>query len=267
MVTMMLIEPKSDETISRNMPISQAVWPVVAMTASGAYDVHPDLTLHRRDEEARQHDDARREVEPVAPHVERGERHVRRADLQRHQIVAEAADGQRHDGQKHHDGAVHRPELVVELGQHRSRIRPGQLPSHKQDQQETDQQEGETRPPVLQPDDLVIRGKHAHRNGRDSILLAMSASPTDPPELHAGESDLSRTYIRVLLVEVIVITGLFWLRPVFRIAAMHWIDWTIVALYLIWIVWTGLSLGRRNDQLEGYFLANRSCRGGPSVCR
>src|SRR5687767_5610120 len=39
---------------------------------------------------------------------------------------------------------------------------------------------------------------------------------------------------------------------------MHWIDWTIVAVYLTWIVWTGLSLGRKQDQLEGYFLANRS---------
>ncbi len=39
---------------------------------------------------------------------------------------------------------------------------------------------------------------------------------------------------------------------------MHWIDWTIVALYLIWIVWTGLSLGRKSEALEGYFLANRS---------
>ena len=39
---------------------------------------------------------------------------------------------------------------------------------------------------------------------------------------------------------------------------MHWIDWTIVALYLIWIVWTGLNLSRKTDQLEGYFLANRS---------
>ncbi|HUR20050.1 MAG TPA: hypothetical protein VMZ90_04525, partial [Vicinamibacterales bacterium] len=39
---------------------------------------------------------------------------------------------------------------------------------------------------------------------------------------------------------------------------MHWIDWTIVVVYLIWIVWTGLSLGRKNDELEGYFLANRS---------
>ena len=39
---------------------------------------------------------------------------------------------------------------------------------------------------------------------------------------------------------------------------MHWIDWTIVVLYLIWIVWTGLRLSRKTDELEGYFLANRS---------
>ncbi len=39
---------------------------------------------------------------------------------------------------------------------------------------------------------------------------------------------------------------------------MHWIDWAIVAVYLIWIVWTGLSLGRKTEELEGYFLANRS---------
>ena len=39
---------------------------------------------------------------------------------------------------------------------------------------------------------------------------------------------------------------------------MHWIDWTIVVVYLIWIVWTGLRLSRKSEQLEGYFLANRS---------
>lgn len=39
---------------------------------------------------------------------------------------------------------------------------------------------------------------------------------------------------------------------------MHWIDWTIVVAYLIWIVWTGLRLSRQTEQLEGYFLANRS---------
>jgi solute:Na+ symporter, SSS family len=39
---------------------------------------------------------------------------------------------------------------------------------------------------------------------------------------------------------------------------MHWIDWTIVLVYLFWIVWTGLRLSRDSENLEGYFLANRS---------
>src|SRR5215204_4652120 len=39
---------------------------------------------------------------------------------------------------------------------------------------------------------------------------------------------------------------------------MHPIDWTIIAIYLIWIVWDGLRLTRRSDELEGYFLASRS---------
>ena len=39
---------------------------------------------------------------------------------------------------------------------------------------------------------------------------------------------------------------------------MHWIDWTIVVVYLVWIIWTGLRLSRDTEKLEGYFLANRS---------
>ncbi len=39
---------------------------------------------------------------------------------------------------------------------------------------------------------------------------------------------------------------------------MHWIDWTIVVGYLVWIVSTGMRLSRQTEKLEGYFLANRS---------
>jgi SSS family solute:Na+ symporter len=39
---------------------------------------------------------------------------------------------------------------------------------------------------------------------------------------------------------------------------MHWIDWTIIAAYLVWIVWDGLRLTKKSDKIEGYFLANRS---------
>jgi Na+/proline symporter len=39
---------------------------------------------------------------------------------------------------------------------------------------------------------------------------------------------------------------------------MHWIDWAIVAAYLIYIVYDGLRLTKRSNEVEGYFLANRS---------
>ena len=39
---------------------------------------------------------------------------------------------------------------------------------------------------------------------------------------------------------------------------MHPVDWAIIAIYLIWIVWDGLRLTKRSHELEGYFLASRS---------
>jgi Na+/proline symporter len=39
---------------------------------------------------------------------------------------------------------------------------------------------------------------------------------------------------------------------------MHWIDWAIIGIYLVWIVWDGLRLTRRSHEIEGYFLASRS---------
>ncbi|NOT25774.1 MAG: sodium:solute symporter [Acidobacteria bacterium] len=39
---------------------------------------------------------------------------------------------------------------------------------------------------------------------------------------------------------------------------MHPVDWAIIAIYLVWMVWDGLRLTKRGDELEGYFLAGRS---------
>jgi SSS family transporter len=39
---------------------------------------------------------------------------------------------------------------------------------------------------------------------------------------------------------------------------MHWIDWAVVATYLVWIVYDGLKRTKGSDKVEGYFLANRS---------
>jgi solute:Na+ symporter, SSS family len=39
---------------------------------------------------------------------------------------------------------------------------------------------------------------------------------------------------------------------------MSWIDWSIVAGYLIWIIVDGIRLSRRTSEMEGYLLASRS---------
>jgi solute:Na+ symporter, SSS family len=39
---------------------------------------------------------------------------------------------------------------------------------------------------------------------------------------------------------------------------VHWIDWSIVGAYLVFIVWDGLRRTKGAREIEGYFLANRS---------
>ena len=39
---------------------------------------------------------------------------------------------------------------------------------------------------------------------------------------------------------------------------MRLIDWLVVLAYLVWIVWDGLKRSKSTDEVEGYFLANRS---------
>ena len=39
---------------------------------------------------------------------------------------------------------------------------------------------------------------------------------------------------------------------------MHWIDWTIIVVYIAWIAWDGLRRTKDSKELRGYFLANRS---------
>src|SRR5882724_6051526 len=39
---------------------------------------------------------------------------------------------------------------------------------------------------------------------------------------------------------------------------MRWLDWIVVAIYLTWVIGSGLRLTRRSNELDGYFRANRS---------
>jgi len=39
---------------------------------------------------------------------------------------------------------------------------------------------------------------------------------------------------------------------------MSALDWSIIAVYLAWIVWDGIRLSKNTNEIEGYFLASRS---------
>ena len=143
------------------------------------------------DEEAAEHRDAAEEEAPVADHVDLREGHVRGADLEREHEVPESADGERDHAEEDHDGAVHRPELVVELREHRparhARLteevadqrqrgaRVGQVPAHQHHQREAEEQEQHAGDGVLDADHLVI--------GREDVL---------PPEAELLVMDLVR---------------------------------------------------------------------------
>ncbi len=140
------------------------------------------------DEEARDHDHAGKEVKPEAERVETRKCHLRRANLDWDEVVGERAGGERHHGEEDHHRAVHRDQLVVELGQHdaagrvgiaeqdgdprRQRLAwPRQLPSHQDHQEKSDQQEYEGGEAVLQAYRLVIGPAHVP----EAISLQRSA--------------------------------------------------------------------------------------------
>jgi Na+/proline symporter len=39
---------------------------------------------------------------------------------------------------------------------------------------------------------------------------------------------------------------------------MHPIDWAVIGIYLTWMIWDGLRMTKRSNELEGYFLGARS---------
>jgi solute:Na+ symporter, SSS family len=39
---------------------------------------------------------------------------------------------------------------------------------------------------------------------------------------------------------------------------MHLVDWVVVLAYFVWILWDGIRRSHRTNEVEGYFLANRS---------
>jgi hypothetical protein len=117
---------------------------------SGAYSVQPAATAPPGTKKQR-----RGRQQPEAEVVHAGERHVRRADLQRDHPVREAHE-RRHDRAEHHDHAVRGHQLVVELGPEELQARLEQLQAQQQCQHAADQEHREAEPQVHRADVLVV---------------------------------------------------------------------------------------------------------------
>jgi hypothetical protein len=162
MVVMKLIAPSSDEVIRKIIPMSHIVWPTLRGSPG--------------DEKTDQHRHAAEEEGLVARHIQPRERHVRGPNLERDHEVPESSDGERNHPEEDHDGAVHRPELVVEVREHRPAghaslaedpaeqrqrgARVGELPAHEHHQRKAEEEEQQAGDGVLDADDLVVDGEN-----------------------------------------------------------------------------------------------------------
>src|SRR2546423_206126 len=45
-------------------------------------------------------------------------------------------------------------------------------------------------------------------------------------------------------------------RSALFLRSMHALDWAVVVIYLVWIVYDGLRRSKGTDKVDGYFLAN-----------
>ena len=122
-----------------------------------------------RGEEAGQQDQAAEREHVVAQQVEPRERHVGRADLQRHQLVREP-DEQRGGEQQQHERAVHGEQLVVLLVGHHVLVRPEELDPDEEGHHPGAQEEEERGDQVQVPDDLVVGGGQPVR---EDVALAL----------------------------------------------------------------------------------------------
>jgi hypothetical protein len=96
--------------------------------------------------------------EPEAPVVQPPERHVRCADHHRHLPVREPHE-RRHDRAEHPDEAVHRGELVEELGIPDLQPRHEQLGADAEREHPADEEHHAAEPEVQRADVLVVGGR------------------------------------------------------------------------------------------------------------
>ena len=183
-VTMKLIAPSSDddrEDVQREDPVVLAVARAVlcSPTAAGTTTSPPSPAAGR--EEAQVQDDPAEQEQPVRERVQPRERHVARADHQRHEVVAEAGED-RDDDEEDHRRAVDRQHLVVRVLRQERLVRRRELRAHEQREDAAGDEEDERRRDVEDPDPLVVDGDEP---ARDAAALPAHGRNRIRPNRHS----------------------------------------------------------------------------------
>ena len=167
MVAMKLTDPRIEAVPTSSRPISHRSVPGPGEYLACGQRVVAGPALGRRAAEQVAGEDQQpaERQEPEAERVDARERHVRRAELERHDVVREAGQDRHHE-QEDHDRAVHREGLVVGPLVQELETRHGQLGTHHQRQDAGREEEEERVDDVQDPDLLVVdRGQPVEHPG------------------------------------------------------------------------------------------------------
>ncbi len=126
-------------------------------------------------EEPQQHRDGAAEIEPVGEGVEPGEGHVRRADLERNDVVGEPTKGEGPGEQVQHQAAMHREHLVVHVEAEQRVVRGDELGADHHGHHPGQVEHDDRGHHVAHADDLVVgRGDPLEEAGRLALRVVTS---------------------------------------------------------------------------------------------
>src|SRR5439155_21110132 len=120
------------------------------------------------------------EGRPERKHVQDWERHVWRSDLNRQNVVSEAALRRRGQHEEHHDGAVHSQQAEISLRldlayQRQAHPRPDHVDAHQQREKHSHKHRREREEEILKPNNFVIEAENVLANetlrGRMSVRV------------------------------------------------------------------------------------------------
>ena len=159
-VTRKLIAPRMELVPISVRPMIQRSVPVPAIRAARERRVLGPAGGGgaARDEEARGHQHAAQRQQPEGQGVDPREGHVRGADLERHDVVAEARQDRDHE-QEQHERGVHRERLVVERLVHELQPGDGELRADDEGEDAAGEEEDDRVDQVQDPDLLVVGGR------------------------------------------------------------------------------------------------------------